>query len=168
MPAGARRVDGPVLALAVVLLVPVSGCAELVDTGSDEDTDTASPPGEAPVEDCLSQTFRRNESRDAPRSAWIECEANVPGTTEQAMRCGEPGGAEARVEANLTAGRVTVRVLDAEDSVVAEATVADTGGQVREIPVDGENAVAGEWTLVGDRREGFDGTYRAELYCPSG
>lgn len=154
--------------MASVLLVVTGGCADLVDTGPEGGIDTANPPGEDPVEDCLSQTFQANENESAPRSAWIECHANVPGSNEQAMRCGAPAEAELRVSTNLTAGHVTVTVRDGEDDVVVERRFADTGGEVRNVTMQPSGAAAGEWTLAGQRDEAFDGRYRAELYCPSG
>lgn len=156
------------LAVAMLLLAATPGCTSLVDTGDEADGETPASDDEPPVEECLSQTFHRNESQDAPRSAWIECRANVPGTNEQTMDCGAPEDAELRIKTNLTAGRVTLRVTDGADETVVEETYDDTEGEVVNVTMQPSDAEPGTWTLTGRRSEGFDGTYRTELFCPEG
>lgn len=156
LPAAAR-------ALVVSALVVSAGCTSLVDRGDDA-------PGGAStgVEDCQHHRLSGNTSEGPWQAAWVECHATVGGSTRQTLRCTEPSRATLTASANLTGGHVVLRVRDGDDALVAEETVEDTGGDPRNVSMGAQGADPGTWTLTGERSAGFDGTYEAELWCPSG
>jgi hypothetical protein len=153
---------GSVFAVAVAFsLLAVPGCIDDADPGGDASDDDART-----YEDCdtLTVPFEANET--SWEAARIECDANTTGTDTQRLSCPSPDEAQLAVSTNLTAGQVAVTVLDADEATVAEHELGDTEGEARELDVDA--GAAGEWTLEGERLEGFEGTYQAELACPQG
>lgn len=151
---------GLVLALAVTLAA-TPGCADLLDT--DEDVDGEPPPGEERRESCTAQTFPASDEGEV---AFIECDANVPGRDDQDADCPRPDDAEATASADLDGGAIRVLVEDAGGEALIDERLEDTGGEPRNLTVP-EGGEAGAWTLTVERLEGFDGSFRAELYCPN-
>lgn len=147
---------GLVLGLA---LVP--GC---VDEGPEGTDDGDEDPSRDTYETCDTLTVPFSSNQTDWEAARIECEANVTGTNSQTLSCAQPDQATLAAATNLTAGEVQIAVDDADGEQVAEHRLADTEGEVRELDV--EAGQAGEWTLTGERLEGFAGEYQAELACP--
>ena len=151
--------------LAILLLLAlVPGCTD-GPTAPSSDDGTGNDDART-YEDCdtLTVPFEANET--SWEAARIECDANTTGTDTQRLSCPSPDEAQLAVSTNLTAGQVAVTVLDADEATVAEHELGDTEGEARELDVDA--GAAGEWTLEGERLEGFEGTYQAELACPQG
>lgn len=151
-----------VVAVLAVGLVAVAGCMDLVRTDDPSTNDT--PGDDEEVEDCESLTFG-GEDEGSSAAARIECEANVPGTVEQSWTCREPDGAEATGATDLSSGTLRVVVEDANGRRVVDERLGDTGGEPRNLTVE-EGGVPGEWTLIAERSEGFDGSLTVEGYCP--
>lgn len=157
------RVRWQAAALALALLFASPGC---LDDGAEDPPDGDPPDGEDryTYEDCDSVTLTFEANDTTWHAARVSCEANVTGTTTQNVACPSPGEAELTAAANLTGGQARVVVRDADDAAAADHRLSDTGGEPRELTV-GDGA-AGNWTLAGERLEGFEGTFQAELACP--
>lgn len=142
----------------------MAGCTDVVPRDEPPANDSQ-PPGDDVEEDCESHTFQDREDEDGWAVARVECEANVAGTVEQAWPCRSPDGAEATASTDLSGGSVRVVVEDADGKMVVDERLGDTGGDARNLTVEAGGA-AGEWTLVVERLEGFEGSLTAEGYCP--
>lgn len=150
----------PTIAILLVATLLVTGCADVLEDDGDE------PGGEDP------STFARCDEVDfqieGADSDWhvgqISCDANRTGENSQAVTCPRPGETSLTASANLSAGQVEIAVVDGASNRVAEHRLSDTDGKAQNLSID-EDAQAGDWQLVGERLEDFEGTYRAELGC---
>lgn len=82
---------------------------------------------------------------------------------EQPYRCEVPRDGQIRVQTDLTAGRVTVRLIDDAGETAYERTFQGSE-EVREGVGGGQ---AGGWTLVAERSQGVEGTFGAQATCPA-
>jgi hypothetical protein len=153
------------LSIALLLALPLAaGCAQ--DPGDDGANESPGDGEEDTYERCDTVIVPYETNGTQWEAALVECEANVTGTNSQTMSCAEPGEAELTASANLTSGEVEIRVEDDEGEPVAEHRLGDTNGEARELSVD--EGADGDWRLAGERLDGFEGDYQAELACPRG
>lgn len=159
-----RRALAASLLLLGLALTP--GCLDGPDGPDDGDDGTDGTDGNDryTYEDCSSTTLSRDVNGTTWHAASISCDANVTGTNSQQVPCGTPNEAELTVAANLTSGAVQIRVQDGADETIVDRRISDTDGEPRNLAIpDGEE---GNWTLAGERLEGYEGSFQSELACP--
>jgi hypothetical protein len=147
-----------VLGLALALAL-APGCTEL--PGGEDGADGGAPSDEDTYERCTTETFAAGDGE----AALVECDANVEGSDEQAAECPRPSAANATASTDLREGAVRVTVEDAAGSVLVDERLEDTGGEARNLTL-AEDGEPGTWTLTVERLDGFQGSHRAELWCP--
>jgi len=152
------------LAVLLILALPfVPGCTDGPTAPSSDD---GTGNGEARTyEECDAIVVPFEANGTQWEAGRISCDANVPGKNTVNPTCGQPDEAGLSAAANLTSGHVQLVVEDGTGERIVDHRLEDTDGEARQVAVP--SGEAGDWTLTGERLEVFEGTYRAELACPT-
>lgn len=153
-----------VLIALLLVLALAPGCVDGPTDGDATDGDAGDEGEPRTYEQCDSVVVPYEANGTQWEAGRLECEANVAGTNTVQPSCGDPEEAELTASADLASGHVQIVVEDAEGQIVGDHRVDDTSGDSRDLSL--QPGAAGEWTLTGERPEGFEGTYQLELACP--
>lgn len=153
-----------VLCLLLVLTLPLAGCAQETSTDPPE----AAPDGDPSTADCDHAVVTGQQDDREGHVLVMSCDGQGQGRQDASVACPGPSGAELEAGTDLAGGQVEIVVDDAGGDEIARATLSDTGGERRGIPLDTQDAEPGDWTVTIQRTEAYDGQHRLELWCPTG
>ncbi len=157
------------LALLLASTLALAGCTQETSEGGPGADDTE--PGQEPpgsTADCDRATVPGQQDGQEGHVLVLSCQGQGPGQQSAQLSCPQPDGAELHAGTDLADGQITVATDDAGGTEIANATLADTDKERRSIPLETDQAQAGDWTVTVHRSAAYDGEHRVELWCPTG